>query len=69
MPKDRSLPATLNYKRFHQGVAMNGRTLYKAFLDGLPKKENAKLKSNKKAVSPKHLGRGTCQAITLSAHS
>lgn len=39
-----------NTKCPHQGRAMNGRTLYKAFTEGLPKKENAKMKPKQKAA-------------------
>ena len=42
--------ARYNTKRPHQGRAMNGRTPHKAFTDGLPKKENAKMKPNNKAA-------------------
>ncbi len=42
--------AHYNQKRPHQGRAMKGRTPYKAFTDGLPKKENAKMKPTKKAA-------------------
>ena len=39
-----------NTKRPHQGRAMKGRTPQRAFTDGLPKKENAKMKSKTKAA-------------------
>ena len=39
-----------NTKRPHQGRNMKGRTPQKAFTDGLPKKENAKMKPNSKAA-------------------
>ena len=39
-----------NTKRPHQGRNMNGRTPQKAFTDGLPKKENAKMKPTTKAA-------------------
>jgi transposase InsO family protein len=41
---------TYNTKRPHQGRAMRGRTPQKAFTDGLPKKENAKMKPTPKAA-------------------
>lgn len=41
---------TYNTKRPHQGRAMNGRTPLKAFTDGLPKKENAKMKPTPEAA-------------------
>lgn len=41
---------TYNTKRPHQGRAMNGRTPQKVFTDGLPKKENAKMKPKQKAA-------------------
>ena len=37
-------------KRPHQGRAMNGRTPDKTFTDGLPNKENAKMKPETKAA-------------------
>ena len=39
-----------NTKRPHQGRAMKGRTPQKAFTEGLPKKENAKMKPTNKAA-------------------
>jgi transposase InsO family protein len=42
--------ATYNTRRPHQGRAMNGRTPQKAFTEGLPKKENAKMKPTPKAA-------------------
>ena len=39
-----------NTKRPHQGRAMNGRTPQKTFTEGLPKKENAKMKTTKKVA-------------------
>ena len=39
-----------NTKRPHQGRTMKGRTPHRAFTDGLPKKENAKMKPNTKAA-------------------
>ncbi len=39
-----------NSKRPHQSRAMKGRTPYKAFTDGLPKKENAKMRPKTKAA-------------------
>lgn len=39
-----------NTKRPHQGRAMNGRTPQRVFKDGLPKKENAKMKPKTKAA-------------------
>ena len=39
-----------NTKRPHQGRAMNGRTPYKAFTEGLPKNENAKMKPKQTAA-------------------
>jgi transposase InsO family protein len=41
---------TYNTRRPHQGRAMKGRTPQKAFTDGLPKKENAKMKRTPKAA-------------------
>lgn len=42
--------AIYNTKRPHQGRGMKGRTPQKAFTDGLPKKENAKMKPTNKAA-------------------
>ena len=39
-----------NHERPHQGRAMKGRTPFKAFTDGLQKKENAKMKPKQKAA-------------------
>ncbi len=39
-----------NTKRPHQGRAMNGRTPQRVFKGGLPKKENAKMKTTTKAA-------------------
>jgi hypothetical protein len=41
---------TYNTRRPHQGRAMKGRIPQKAFTDGLPKKENAKMKPISKAA-------------------
>ena len=37
-------------KRHHQGRAAKGRTPQKAFKDGLPRKDNAKMKPTTKAA-------------------
>jgi len=42
--------AVYNTKRPHQGRGMKGRTPQKALTDGLPKKENAKMKPTNKAA-------------------
>ncbi len=42
--------AHCNHKQPHQGRATEGRTPFKAFMAGLPKKENAKMKPTKKAA-------------------
>ena len=46
----RSVAVLYNTKRPHQGRAMKGRTPLKVFTDGLPKKENAKMKPTPKAA-------------------
>ena len=37
-------------ERPHQGRGMNGRTLYKAFVDGIRKEDNPQPKPTKKAA-------------------
>jgi hypothetical protein len=54
---------TYNTKRSHQGRGMKGRTPLKAFTDGLPRKENAKINSTKKVAQPGPPGAATVRSL------
>ncbi len=45
-----SINCAKNMIRYHQGRNMNGRTPYKAFVDGLPKTKREEVKKVKKAA-------------------
>ncbi len=53
LPMQKDLDRYLKYynnERAHQGRNMNGRTPYKAFVDGLPKIKREEVKKVKKAA-------------------